>query len=106
MPGLTPSPSQRNGIEGTISELKRGYGLNRSRYRGRAKNQLQVYLIGAACNIKRWSRRLLWEGRKGDLGRKSTLLGAIWGQLKALGASFCRPCAISPVLPRRLYGAL
>ena len=51
----------RNGIEGTMSELKRGYGLGRSRYRGLAKTALQNYLIAAACNLKRWTRRVVWE---------------------------------------------
>lgn len=51
----------RNGVEGTISELKRGYGLRRCRYRGLIKATLQNYFIGAACNIKRWARRLDWE---------------------------------------------
>lgn len=52
---------KRNGVEGTISELKRGYGLRRCRYRGLIKTGLQNYLIGAACNIKRWARRMAWE---------------------------------------------
>jgi hypothetical protein len=52
---------RRNGIEGTISELSRSHGLRRSRYRGRLKTRLQNYLIGAACNIKRWCRRVAWE---------------------------------------------
>lgn len=51
----------RNGIEGTQSELVRGYGLRHTRYRGRKKARLQNYLIGAACNIKRWCRRVVWE---------------------------------------------
>lgn len=51
----------RNGIEGTQSELVRGYGLRRARYRGQKKVRLQNYMIGAACNIKRWSRRVVWE---------------------------------------------
>jgi transposase len=55
----------RNGIEGTQSELVRGYGLRRARYRGLAKVRLQNYFIGAACNIRRWSRRLAWEIRQG-----------------------------------------
>ena len=49
---------QRNGIEGTISELVRGHGLRRARYRGLAKLELQNHLIAAACNIKRWLGRL------------------------------------------------
>lgn len=52
---------RRNGIEGTHSELVRGYGLRRARYRGRAKTRLQNYLIGAACNICRLIRRVTWE---------------------------------------------
>lgn len=55
----------RNGIEGTQSELVRAYGLRRARYRGLAKVRLQNYFIGAACNLRRWSRRLAWEVRQG-----------------------------------------
>ena len=55
----------RNGIEGTQSELVRAYGLRRARYRGLAKVRLQNYFIGAACNIRRWFRRLTWEVRWG-----------------------------------------
>lgn len=52
---------RRNAIEGTQSELIRGYGLRRARYRGASKVRLQNYMIGAACNIKRWARRAIWE---------------------------------------------
>jgi len=52
---------QRAGIEGTNSELKRGYGFGRSRYRGLKKTHLANCCIGAACNSNRWLRRLLWE---------------------------------------------
>jgi len=51
---------RRNGIEGTQSELVRGYGLRQARYRGFAKVRLQNYLIGAACNIRRLFRRNAW----------------------------------------------
>jgi transposase len=51
----------RNGIEGTQSELVRAHGLRRARYRGLARTKLQNYFIGAACNVKRWLRRLAWE---------------------------------------------
>jgi Transposase DDE domain/Transposase domain (DUF772) len=50
---------QRNAIEGTISELVRGHGLRRARYKGFAKVDLQNQLIAAACNIKRWFRKVL-----------------------------------------------
>jgi hypothetical protein len=51
----------RNAIEGTQSELVRAHGLRRARYRGLAKARLQNYFGGAACNIKRWLRRLAWR---------------------------------------------
>lgn len=52
---------RRNGIEGSHSELVRGYGLRRARYRGQPKVRLQNYLIGAVCNVRRLVRRLAWE---------------------------------------------
>lgn len=51
---------QRNGIEGTQSELVRGYDLRQARYRGKAKVRLQNYLIGTACNIRRLFHRIEW----------------------------------------------
>jgi hypothetical protein len=51
----------RNAIEGTQSELLRAHGLRRARYRGLGKAALQNHLIGAACNVKRWIRRVAWE---------------------------------------------
>ena len=54
----------RNGIEGAISELTRGHGLRRCRYRGLAKTRLQNWFTGAACNLKRWCRRRDWELRQ------------------------------------------
>jgi hypothetical protein len=55
---------QRNAIEGTISELARGHGLRRSRYRGFGKVELQNLLIGTACNVKRWLRAVLREAKE------------------------------------------
>ena len=51
----------RNAIEGTQSELVRAHGLRHARYRGLAKVKLQNYFAGAACNVKRWLRRLAWQ---------------------------------------------
>lgn len=51
----------RNAIEGTQSELVRAHGLRRARYRGLARTRLQNYFISAACNVKRWLRRLAWQ---------------------------------------------
>ena len=55
---------RRNGIEGSVSELVRGYGLRKARYRGQGKVRLQNYMIGAACNVKRWFRRMVWEAQQ------------------------------------------
>ena len=44
---------RRAGVEGTISQGVRGFGLRRSRYRGLAKTHLQNIAIGAAINIDR-----------------------------------------------------
>jgi transposase len=57
---------QRAGIEGTHSELVRGHGARRARYRGLAKVRLQNYFVGAACNVKRWLRRTAWEMKQGS----------------------------------------
>ena len=43
----------RAGIEGTVSEIVRGHGLRRSRFRGTQKNQLQALFGAAATNLKR-----------------------------------------------------
>jgi transposase len=51
----------RNALEGTQSELVRGHGLRRARYRGLEKVCLQNYFIGAACNVKRWIHQLQWQ---------------------------------------------
>lgn len=52
---------KRNALEGTQSELVRAHGLRHARYRGSAMVALQNYMIGAACNVKRWIRRLQWQ---------------------------------------------
>lgn len=51
---------RRNGIEGTHSELTRGYRLRRSRYRGLRKTDIQMQFTAAACNLRRWAVRLCW----------------------------------------------
>jgi hypothetical protein len=49
----------RPAIEATLSELIRGHGLRRHRYRGQARRELENLLKGAACNLKRLVRALL-----------------------------------------------
>lgn len=60
-PAFQERMRHRNAIEGTQSELVRGHGLRRARYRGLGKVKLQNYFIGAACNVKRWIRREAWK---------------------------------------------
>jgi transposase len=55
---------KRNAIEGTISELVRGYGLRRTRYRGLAKTRLANYFIAAACNVRRWAHLVSWPAHQ------------------------------------------
>jgi IS5 family transposase len=63
-PEFEQKKRRRNAIEGTQSELVRGHGMRRARYRGLAKVSLQNYLIGAACNVKRWLRVQIAEVKR------------------------------------------
>ncbi|MBU4306621.1 MAG: transposase [Candidatus Aminicenantes bacterium] len=55
---------RRSGIEGTHSELTRGYKLRWSRYRGLNKTDIQMQFTVAACNLRRWAVRLCWLRRQ------------------------------------------
>jgi transposase len=66
-PEFAQQMNHRPAIEGTQSELVRAHGLRHARYRGLAKVSLQNYFIGAACNIKRWIRRQIWQLHQADL---------------------------------------
>jgi hypothetical protein len=54
----------RNGIEGTHSELVRGHGLRRTKYRGLSRVGLSHYFMGAACNVKRYLNLLAFQMRQ------------------------------------------
>lgn len=58
---FSQSMHPRNGIEGTHSELVRGHGLRRTKYRGLNRVALSHYLMGAACNVKRYLKRLAFQ---------------------------------------------
>jgi transposase len=51
----------RNGIEATHSELVRGHGLRRTKYRGFNRVRLSHYFMGAACNVKRFLNLLAFQ---------------------------------------------
>ncbi len=55
---------KRNAIEGTISELKRRYGIRRARYRGLQKTSLQIIFCVSGCNIRRWAARRNWMKKR------------------------------------------
>jgi len=57
----------RNGIEGTLSELVRGHGLRQTKYRGFKRVRLSHYLMGAACNVKRYLNLTAFEMRPATL---------------------------------------
>src|SRR5437899_3339564 len=61
--GFSKKMHSRNGIEGTHSELVRGHGLRRTKYRGQARVSLSHYLMGAACNVKRYLNLLAFQIR-------------------------------------------
>jgi transposase len=63
-PGYSQSMHPRNGIEGTHSELVRGHGLRRTKYRGVSRVSLSHYLMGAACNVKRYLNLLAFQMRQ------------------------------------------
>lgn len=58
---FSQSMHPRNGIEGTHSELVRGHGLRQTKYRGFNRVRLSHYLMAAACNVKRYLRRLAFQ---------------------------------------------
>ncbi len=45
--------AQRNGVEGTLSQAVRGFGLRQARYRGLARTGLQHVATAAALNLDR-----------------------------------------------------
>jgi hypothetical protein len=69
---------QRNGIEGTLSELVRGHGLRRARYRSFAKVDLQHQLIAAACNVKRWLQKPFQAALGEGMARLLRRVNALW----------------------------
>ena len=64
---FSKSMHPRNGIEGTHSELVRGHGLRRTKYRGLSRVGLSHYFIGAACNVKRYLNLLAFQVRTAAL---------------------------------------
>jgi transposase len=65
---------RRNAVEGTQSELVRAHGLRQARYRGLEKARLQNYFAGAACNAKRWIRRMIWEMKRARASMEPALM--------------------------------
>ena len=73
----------RNGLEGTHSELVRGHGLRRTKISGLSRVGLSHYLMGAACNVKRYLNPLAFQMRTSPdseprLRAKSSLFSGLW----------------------------
>lgn len=51
-------------MEGIFAEAKSFHGLRRARYRGRAKVQIQVYMISTVQNLKRLAGKVLEQIRR------------------------------------------
>jgi transposase len=64
---FSKSMHPRNGIEGTHSELVRGHGMRRTKYRGLSRVGLSHYFMGAACNLKRYLNLLAFQMRRPTL---------------------------------------
>src|SRR6266508_2387170 len=64
---FSKSMHPRNGIEGTHSELVRGHGMRRTKYRGRSRVGLSHYFMGAACNVKRYLNLLAFQMKTATL---------------------------------------
>jgi transposase len=62
--GFSKAMHPRNGIEGTHSELVRGHGMRRTKYRGLSRVSLSHYFMGAACNVKRYLNLLAFQMRQ------------------------------------------
>jgi transposase len=61
---FSKSMHPRNGIEGTHSELVRGHGMRRTKYRGLSRVSLSHYFMGAACNVKRYLNLVAFQMRQ------------------------------------------
>jgi transposase len=64
----------RPAIEATLSELVRGHGLRRHRYRGEAKRHFENLLKGAACNLKRLVRALVTQHAAPDAAHGAVIV--------------------------------
>jgi transposase len=63
-PEFAKQYGKRAGIEGTISQGVRAFGLRRARYLGQAKTHLQHILIATSMNLVRFGHWLAGEPRE------------------------------------------
>jgi len=67
--------ARRAGIEGTISQAVRAFGLRQARYRGHAKTHLQHILIAVALNL---ARLAAWFGGATPARTRTTPFAALF----------------------------
>ncbi len=66
--------SKRSGVEGTISQATRAFGLRRCRYRGFEKTRLQHIITTAAMNLVRvWQ----WWTQANNFGKSISRFAAL-----------------------------
>ena len=74
----------RSGVEATMSELKRGYGMGKLRVRGLARVHFAVVCKVTACNIKRW-----WRATRAAGGGDTPLSTEPWSAFETVLQRLC-----------------
>ena len=74
----------RSGIEATMSELKRGYGMGKLRVRGLVRVHFAVVCKLTACNIKRW-----WRATRAAGGGDTPLSTELWSAFETVLQRLC-----------------
>jgi hypothetical protein len=98
----------RSGVEATMSELKRGYGMARLRVRGLSRVHFAVVCKVIACNIKRWwraSRPFGTDNTPRSTGLPSRL-DIIWMGLYSMLRGTNPKSEYFHVFPQNIYSAL
>ncbi|MEM6401185.1 MAG: transposase [Cyanobacteria bacterium P01_D01_bin.116] len=71
---LNSSTPSRSGVEGTISQATRAFGMRRCRYRGFEKTRLQHIITAAAMNLVRiWQ----WWTEANNFGKSISRFAAL-----------------------------
>jgi hypothetical protein len=81
-------------MEGIFAEAKANHGLDRARYRGRAKVQIQAYMIAVVQNIKRMMGNgpVIEVGLHQEADNRETIFPIDWfKKMKNFSRNFWQP---------------